>query len=128
MELKQLTGQGADRSAIQRIGQDLQRGRWAVLARQRPAFQAFRRSLRPDCGDKDHCTQRALPENPKTRSNETYWQRHALNLIGFEIGCCRWPYKLKAGASNNKNGRGGQDLTIICGSPSSTVPMIAALS
>ena len=78
MESKQLTRQGADRSAIQRIGQDLQRRRWAVLAHQRPGFQAFWRSLRPDCGHKDHCTERALPENPKTRSNETYWRRHAL--------------------------------------------------
>ena len=41
MELKQFTRQGADRSAIQRIGQDLQRRRWAVLAHQRPGFQAF---------------------------------------------------------------------------------------
>lgn len=93
MESKQLTRQGANRRkwfwAIWYIGQDLQRRRWAVLAHprffwQRPVFQVFWTSLRPDCGQSDHCTGRALPANPKNRSNEPYWVRHALERVRFK--------------------------------------------
>ena len=41
MELKQFTRQGADRSAIQRIGQDLQRRRWAVLGPPKARFSGI---------------------------------------------------------------------------------------
>ena len=78
MESKQSIHQGANRSAIRCIGQDLQRWRWTVLAHQRPVFQAFWTSLRPDCGQQDHRTGRALPANLENRSNESYWMRHAL--------------------------------------------------
>ncbi len=84
MESKQFTRQGVNRSAIQSIGQDLQRWRWTVLApkelRRRPVFQVLWTSLRPDCGQPDHRTGRALPANLKNWSNEPYWTRHALGL------------------------------------------------
>ncbi len=78
MGSKQLIRQDAYRSAIRCNGQDLQRWRWAVLAHQRRVIQVLWTSLHPDCGQPDHCTGRALPENLKNRSNEPYWMRHAL--------------------------------------------------